>query len=61
MISNRVISVDVFEKVTFEQILEGDARGKYVVVGGRVFKEEGVSIQDGTIILGKNHMEDGRA
>lgn len=39
LISNRVISVDVFEKVTFEQILEGDAKGKCVATGGRAFKK----------------------
>ena len=40
MISNGVISVDVFENVPFEKMLEGHARWKHVDTGGRVFKEE---------------------
>lgn len=36
VVLNRMMSVDVSEKVAFEQILEGDARGKHVDTGERV-------------------------
>lgn len=37
---SEIDSVDVFEKVPFEKMLEEDARGKHVNTGGSVFKEE---------------------